>query len=43
MPTSITHRLRVDTYARLQRLSLAYHERHNTGELVVIPSSLRQA
>jgi ATP-binding cassette, subfamily B, bacterial len=30
----IVHRLRVDTYARLQRLSLAYHERHHTGDLV---------
>jgi ATP-binding cassette subfamily B protein len=30
----IVHRLRVVTYARLQRLSLAYHERHHTGDLV---------
>jgi ATP-binding cassette, subfamily B, bacterial len=30
----IVHRLRVATYARLQRLSLAYHERHHTGDLV---------
>jgi ATP-binding cassette, subfamily B, bacterial len=30
----IVHRLRVDTYARLQRLSLAFHERHHTGDLV---------
>jgi ATP-binding cassette subfamily B protein len=30
----IVHRLRVATYARLQRLSLAFHERHHTGDLV---------
>jgi ATP-binding cassette, subfamily B, bacterial len=30
----IVHRLRVDTYARLQRLSLAFHDRHHTGDLV---------
>jgi ATP-binding cassette subfamily B protein len=30
----IVHRLRVDTYSRLQRLSLAFHERHHTGDLV---------
>jgi ATP-binding cassette, subfamily B, bacterial len=30
----IVHRLRVATYARLQRLSLAFHERRRTGNLV---------
>jgi ATP-binding cassette, subfamily B, bacterial len=30
----IVHRLRVATYSRLQRLSLAFHERRRTGELV---------
>jgi ATP-binding cassette, subfamily B, bacterial len=30
----IVHRLRVATYARLQRLSLAFHERKHTGDLV---------
>lgn len=30
----IVHRLRVTMYARLQRLSLAYHERQRTGDLV---------
>jgi ATP-binding cassette subfamily B protein/subfamily B ATP-binding cassette protein MsbA len=30
----IVHRLRVATYSRLQRLSLAFHERRDTGNLV---------
>jgi ATP-binding cassette, subfamily B, bacterial len=30
----IVHRLRVATYSRLQRLSLAFHERRRTGNLV---------
>jgi ATP-binding cassette subfamily B protein len=30
----IIHRLRVATYSRLQRLSLAFHERRRTGNLV---------
>jgi ATP-binding cassette subfamily B protein len=30
----IVHRLRVAMYARLQRLSLAYHDRQRTGDLV---------
>ena len=30
----IVHRLRVATYSRLQRLSLAFHERRHTGNLV---------
>jgi ATP-binding cassette subfamily B protein len=30
----ITHRLRVATYAQLQRLSLSFHERRHAGELV---------
>ena len=30
----IVHRVRVATYSRLQRLSLAFHERRRTGDLV---------
>jgi ATP-binding cassette, subfamily B, bacterial len=30
----IVHRLRVATYSRLQRMSLAFHERQHTGDLV---------
>jgi ABC-type multidrug transport system fused ATPase/permease subunit len=30
----IVHRLRVATYSRLQRLSLAFHDRQHTGDLV---------